>query len=46
MRKGSKERAFWNRVALPPLLAGSVMVGGLLSLEVPAVLMIALSMRE
>lgn len=41
MRKGSKERAFWNRVAQLPPLAGSVMVGRLLPLWVLAVLMIA-----
>lgn len=46
MRKGSKERAFWNWVAWLPPLAGSVMVGRLLSLVVPAVLMIAPSIRE
>lgn len=46
MRKGSKERAFWNRVAGLPPLAGSVMVGRLLPLIVPEGLMIALSIRE
>lgn len=46
MRKESEERAFWNRVAWLPPLAGSEMVGRLLPLVVPAVLMIATSIRE
>lgn len=46
MRKGSREQAFWNPVAWLPPLAGSVAVGRLLPLVVPAVLMIALSIRE
>lgn len=46
MRRGSKERAFWNRVAWLPPLAGSVMVGRLLPLLAMAVLMVALSIRE